>query len=77
MRISERELLKRLAALEDVEKVSVAAYVDVIRADGSRKRMLWTTALLDALDGSGAFEGDQVADVDGGELAGLIKAVLL
>ena len=77
MRVTERELLKRLAALEDAEKVSVAAYVDIIKADGSKKRMLWTAALLDALDGSGSFEGDQVADVDGGELAGLIKAVLL
>lgn len=77
MKISDRELGRRLAALEGAAKISAGAYVDIVMKDGTRKRLLWREALLDALNGIGSFDGEQVADVDGGELAGLIKAVLL
>ena len=63
-----REIDKRVKALEAVTARAEDAFLTVTRRDGSRRRMLWTNAML--LGDVAAVEGE-------GELAGLAKVFLM
>lgn len=64
-----RELIKRLDKLEQLEDASQAAYVTVIRKDGSETNLVWCDALKEALDGN-------IASVTAGMMGGLVEAML-
>lgn len=68
MRMTERELRKRIRMLEEAESATESAFVVVLRPDGRQERLLWTVAMEEALTG-------KIKAVEGGELGSLIEAM--
>ena len=63
-------IAKRICELEKREEVGSSAFVGVTLADGRSGRMLWTEAVLAAIDG-------KVVDVGAdNELSGLVRAMM-
>ena len=51
MRVSEKEIWKRIRALEEAEDACESAYVVVVRKDREQVRELWVDGLTEALEG--------------------------
>lgn len=64
-----RGMLKRVQDLENVENASLSAFVEVKRKNGQVIRLLWSEAIVEALDGN-------IEAVLDGEMGELVQALM-
>ena len=64
-----RGMLKRVQDLESVENASLSAFVVIRRMNGQVIRLLWSEAIVEALDGN-------IEAVLDGEMGELVKALM-